>query len=213
MKNLEMTWIFWSMPMTCTALDDTIAFLKGVEGIPIYWVEEPFVENLEGGRKLKDWMVSNGRPNTYYADGERQPNHEVCRQLAGEQKLDVYLPDVVSLGFTPWRTLLPELIESQTLASPHAWGSSMKTYYTSHLAAGLGNICTIEGVTCFSEEIDFGDYQIVGWKTASIRSARVWYETVDMSQIIRQPCHVDQSRISLLLPYQNPNNLAGLHPG
>jgi UDP-3-O-[3-hydroxymyristoyl] glucosamine N-acyltransferase len=32
------------------------------------------------------------------------------------------------------------------------------------LAAGLGNVCTIEGVTCISEEIDFGDYQMIGGK-------------------------------------------------
>jgi L-alanine-DL-glutamate epimerase-like enolase superfamily enzyme len=146
------------------SLEDTISFLNGVEEVPIYWVEEPFVENLEEGRKLKEWMESNGRSGTYYADGERQPDHEVCRQLASEQKLDVYLPDIVGLGFTAWRKLMPELINSNTLASPHAWGSLLKTQYTSHLAAGLGNVCTIEGVTCISEEIDFGDYQMIGGK-------------------------------------------------
>jgi L-alanine-DL-glutamate epimerase-like enolase superfamily enzyme len=146
------------------SLEDTISFLNGVEEVPIYWVEEPFVENLEEGRKLKEWMESNGRSGTYYADGERQPDHEVCRQLASEQKLDVYLPDIVGLGFTAWRKLMPELISINTLASPHAWGSLLKTHYTSHLAAGLGNVCTIEGVTCISEEIDFGDYQMIGGK-------------------------------------------------
>ena len=146
------------------SLDDTIAFLKGVEGIPIYWVEEPFVENLAEGRKLKEWMVANGRSATFYADGERQPNYEVCRQLAREQKLDVYLPDIVGLGFTAWRKLMPELKNINTLASPHAWGCLLKTHYTSHLAAGLGNICTIEGVTCISDEIDFGQYQIIDGK-------------------------------------------------
>ena len=36
----------------------------------------------------------------------------------------------------------------------------LKTHYISHLAAGLGNVVTIEGVTCLSDEIDYGDYKI-----------------------------------------------------
>ncbi len=146
------------------SLKDTLDFLKGVEGVPIYWMEEPFVENIEEGRKLKDWMMVNGRKGTYYADGERQPDVEICLQLAREGKLDVYLPDIVGFGFTPWRNLMPSLIELNTLASPHAWGSLLKTHYISHMAAGLGNVCTLEGVSCLSDEIDFGDYCITDGK-------------------------------------------------
>ena len=40
----------------------------------------------------------------------------------------------------------------------------LKTHYNSHLAAGLGNIVTIEGVTCLSDEVDYGDYKISGGK-------------------------------------------------
>ena len=29
-------------------------------------------------------MMANGRENTYYADGERNPDLEVCKQLAAE---------------------------------------------------------------------------------------------------------------------------------
>jgi D-galactarolactone cycloisomerase len=143
------------------SLQDTIDFLKGVEGIPIYWFEEPFVENLEDGRKLKDWMMANGFEDTYYADGERNPDFDVCMQLAREDKLDVYLPDIAGYGFTPWRKMMPSLKEMNILSSPHAWGSMLKTNYTAHISAGLGNVCTIEGVTCLSDEIDFGDYKII----------------------------------------------------
>jgi D-galactarolactone cycloisomerase len=146
------------------SLQDTLDFLKGVEGVPLYWVEEPFVENLAEGRKLKQWMLANGRENTRYADGEREPDLEVCRQLAGEKILDVYLPDVMGFGFTPWQKLMPTLKEMKTQASPHAWGSLLKTHYAAHLSAGLGNVCTLEGVTCFSDEIDFGNYPIVDGK-------------------------------------------------
>jgi len=146
------------------SLQDTIDFLKGVEGVPIYWMEEPFVENVDEGRKLKKWMMANGREKTYYADGERQPDHEVCLQLAGEGVMDVYLSDIRGYGFTAWRKLMPSLIGMNTLSSPHAWGSGLKTHYISHIAAGLGNVCTIEDVTCMSDEIDYGDYKIVDGK-------------------------------------------------
>ncbi len=146
------------------SLQDTIDFFKGVEGIPIYWFEEPFYENLEDGRKLKDWMMSNGREKTYYADGERNTDIDVCMQLAREDKLDVYLIDIANYGFTPWRKTMPSLKEMNLLTSPHAWGSLLKTNYTAHLSAGLGNVCTIEGVTCLSDEIDFGDYKIIDGK-------------------------------------------------
>jgi L-alanine-DL-glutamate epimerase-like enolase superfamily enzyme len=143
---------------------DTKDFLKGVEGIPIYWMEEPFSETLQEGRDLKEWMMANGRENTYYADGERAPDHDVCLTLAEEGKLDVYLSDIVGYGFTKWRKLMPRLKEMNTLTSPHAWNSMVKTNYISHIAAGLGNVCTIEGATCMSDEIDFGNYQIVDGK-------------------------------------------------
>jgi L-alanine-DL-glutamate epimerase-like enolase superfamily enzyme len=49
-------------------------------------------------------------------------------------------------------------------ASPHSWGNMLKTHYNAHLAAACGNVVTIEGVTCLSDDIDFGDYKIVNGK-------------------------------------------------
>ncbi len=142
------------------SLQDAKDFMRGVENVPLYWMEEPFVENLEEGRQLKDWMMANGREDTFYADGERQPKMDVCMQLAAEKKMDVMLADIVGYGFTRWRRLMPKLIETGTHAAIHAWGSRLKTHYTSHVAAGFGNSCTLEGVTCLSDEIDWGDYPV-----------------------------------------------------
>ena len=66
----------------------------------------------------------------------------------------------IGLGFTPWRQLMPELVEMGISASPHNWGSLLKTHYTSHLHGGLGNLVTIEGVTCTSDDVDFGKYEL-----------------------------------------------------
>lgn len=143
---------------------DTVEFLAGIHDVPIFWVEEPFTEDLEKGRLLRNWMDDNGFSKTFYADGEANPDHELCLEMAEKNILDVYLPDVYGYGFTNWIKLMPELTKRNCLASPHAWGSMLKTHYNAHLAAGLGNIVTIEGVTCLSDEVDFGDYKISGGK-------------------------------------------------
>lgn len=145
-------------------LEDSITFLKGVKGVPLYWFEEPFIEERETGRKLKEWMMSNGFENTFYADGEFRPDFDVCLELGKEQVMDVFLPDTYSYGFSEWIKLMPKLENINMLSSPHCWGDRLKTNYTSHLSAGLGNVCTIEGVTCESDDIEYGDYPIIDGK-------------------------------------------------
>ena len=142
------------------SLQDTIQFFKGIEGIPIYWLEEPFHEDRQASRELKQWMLANGRKDTRYVDGEHQPDLKLVDELLAEKTLDMHLVDIVDYGFSKWVKLMPQLIKYKATASPHTWGSMLKTHYVSHLAAGLGNIATIEGVTCLSDEIDFGDYKI-----------------------------------------------------
>ncbi len=142
------------------SFDDTVMFLEKIGDIPLFWVEEPFREELKAGRNLKQWMNKNGFEKTYYADGEADPDYAVCMQLGKEKIMDVFLDDVFGLGFTGWIKLMPEIKKINMLASPHAWGDRMKSNYITHLSAGLGNIVTIEGVTCLSDDIDYGDYQI-----------------------------------------------------
>jgi len=142
-------------------LKDTFRFLKGVNKVPLYWVEEPFIEEPEAGKKLREWMNKNGFEKTFYADGERRPQFDVCLEMGQNQIMDVFLPDTYGYGFSAWLKLMPKLRKIKMMASPHAWGNRLKTNYTVHLSAGLGNICTVEGVTCLSDDIDYGDYPIV----------------------------------------------------
>lgn len=142
------------------SLEDAIEFLKGVQGIPLFWFEEPFPEDRQKSRSLHDWMHANGFEKTYLADGEFRPDPDFCLELGQEGIIDVNLHDTFGYGFTKWRHLMPKLIATKTLASPHAWGNRLKTHYTAHIAAGLGNCCTVEGVTCESDDIDYGDYPI-----------------------------------------------------
>ena len=143
-------------------LQDTIAFLEGIKGMPLYWIEEPFQEKIEDGRKLRAWMDQNGFEKTKYADGEWvwPDANDVALDMVRHGILNTYLNDIHAYGVTNWLKVMPILKKANADGSPHAWGDQLKTHYTAHLAAGLGNISTIEGVTCISDDIDYGNYPI-----------------------------------------------------
>ena len=145
--------------------DDAKAFLKGIDGIPLYWFEEPFRETVADGRAFRKWMNENGFKDTRYADGEYDADDDVLLELGRSGDLDVYLPDIRGYGgLTRWVNVMPKLAGMGVKASPHTWGSKLKTHYVAHLAAGVGNVDIIEGVTCLSDDIDFGDYPIENGK-------------------------------------------------
>lgn len=140
--------------------DSIIAYLRGVEGIPLFWLEEPFIDNDADWRRVHAWVRANGRGSLLLADGEQNNNFPVLEKLEADGILNVRLCDIVGYGFTRWRALLPRLAATRTLASPHAWGSGLKTVYAAHLLGGLGQGASVEGVTCSHEHVDFGGNRI-----------------------------------------------------
>lgn len=139
--------------------DGFIKYLEGISGIKLFWIEEPFHETVEDYQKLRAYIKS-AKMDTLLADGEADPDQAFLKKLFEQKLLDVQLTDIEGLGFTNWRKMMPELVKTGTLASPHAWGSLLKTYYTAHLAGGLGNTVTIEGVTSESDDIDLSAYTV-----------------------------------------------------
>lgn len=140
-------------------VDRFIQYLQGIAGVQLFWIEEPFHETEADYSKLRQWLKSEGI-TTLLADGEADPNQQQLRQLFEKKLLDVHLTDIEGLGFTNWRKLIPELKQLGAQASPHAWGSLLKTYYTAHLAGGLGNTVTIEGVSSTSDDVDLSCYRL-----------------------------------------------------
>ncbi|MCK5175412.1 MAG: mandelate racemase/muconate lactonizing protein, partial [Planctomycetes bacterium] len=67
---------------------------------------------------------------------------------------------ICGYGFSNWRKLMPQLIDRAIPTSPHTWGNALKSNYTAHLAAGMGNVLTIEGVTCSSADVDLSGYEL-----------------------------------------------------
>ena len=144
------------------SLEDTLAFLNGIKGIPLYWVEEPFPEQVDEGKRLRAWMNDNGFEKTKYADGEwiMPDANDIALEMARQGIVNTYINDIHAYGITNWMKAMPMLKKAKADASPHAWGDRLKTHYTAHLAAGLGNVSTVEGVTCISDDIDYGNYPI-----------------------------------------------------
>lgn len=73
---------------------DTIDFLKSIGDISLLWLEEPFYENYEDGKKLRKWMNENGFSDTLYADGEAKTDHDLCIKMGKEGIMNTYLPDI-----------------------------------------------------------------------------------------------------------------------
>jgi D-galactarolactone cycloisomerase len=143
--------------------DEFIKYLEGIKGIQLFWIEEPFHETMEDYIKLNSWLKDNNL-NPLLADGEARPDEALLRELGSRKLLDVFLQDISGLGFTKWIKLMPEIKTMGLLASPHAWGSAIKTNYISHLSGAFGNTSTIEGVTSTSEDIDLTGYKLKNGK-------------------------------------------------
>lgn len=137
---------------------DAIEFLHRIEGIPLYWFEEPFRESREKNMALRQFMDQE-RPGTLIADGESDPQIPQLMELASQRLIDILQPDVCGYGFTTWRNWLPELVKRGYRASPHAWGDIIKTYYCIHLAAAYPHhIPCVEAVLGSAEGVDDSGY-------------------------------------------------------
>ncbi len=144
-------------------LDQFLRYLDGIGDVPLFWIEEPFPEEREPLQAVRDWLDGSGK-QTLIAEGEAGFDKSMLLELANDGLVDVFLPDLAGLGFSNWRRLMPELIAQDVATSPHTWGSKLKTCYTAHLAAGMGNVVTVEGVSATSDRVDFSVYPIEdGW--------------------------------------------------
>lgn len=134
-------------------------YLSAVLDCELFWVEEPFQESREDLQQLREFLGKQDS-TTLIADGEADPDEPFLLQLSEEGLLDVLLMDVVSYGLTPWRRIMPRLVELGVHASPHAWGLPLKTLYAAQMAAGLGNVITVEGVPGSTLGVDTTGYRL-----------------------------------------------------
>ena len=134
-------------------LDGIRRYLEAVADVGLYWVEEPFTDDADDLAELRAHLDAVS-PATLIAEGETDPDVASLLPIAGRGHLDVLLMDVMSFGLSPWRRIMPTLVELGVSASPHAWGRPLKTIYAAQLAAGLGNVAIVEGVPGVTDGVD-----------------------------------------------------------
>ena len=138
-----------------------LEYLDSALDCGLFWIEEPFQETREDLSRLRDHLDQHSS-RTLISDGELRPDIPFLLELATERLVDVLLMDVLSFGLTHWRSLMPELREIGVLASPHAWGTPLKSLYAAHIAAGLGNAAPVEGVPGTTVAVDDNGYRLEG---------------------------------------------------
>lgn len=90
------------------SVEEFTQYLKGIDGVKLFWIEEPFHESVAEYTYLRDWLKNEGT-QTLLADGEADANQELVMELLRKKLIDVHLRDIEELGFTNWRKLIPIL--------------------------------------------------------------------------------------------------------
>jgi L-alanine-DL-glutamate epimerase-like enolase superfamily enzyme len=139
-------------------LEGFLRYLDAVSDCRLFWVEEPFRENREDLRRLRDFLGERS-PGTLIADGESGVDVGLMLELAREGLVDVLLMDIAGLGFTRWRQLMPAVQETGARISPHTWGEPLKTHYAAQLGAGVGRCVCVEGIPAVIEGVDRSAYR------------------------------------------------------
>ncbi len=162
------------------ALEETLRFVEATKDCELYWFEEPFEENADDLRRLKDAFDRWELP-TRIADGEarRESRHrqglppgpygdytdafvEHLLQLTEQGLVDVLLLDLDIVGYSRWRQIMPEFARLGVPVSPHTWAWTPRPFYAAHLASGLGNVEIVEGIPGQAEGIDYTAFEIKG---------------------------------------------------
>lgn len=153
-------------------VDDFQQYVTAVADCDLYCIEEPFDENLDDYRKLRDHMrkvdcaatVMEGEMRSEAAEeaweyGWYSKRHvERLFALAEEKLVDIINMDLAIVGYTRWRRVMPELVEAGLRASPHTWAGTPRPYYCAQLAAGVGNVDTVEGIPGKATGMDYSAY-------------------------------------------------------
>jgi len=136
-----------------------LSYFQAVANCQLYSIEEPFHENRDDLRRLRD-QIERLSPATKVVEGEVKPDVEFLLELGAEGLVDILNLDIEGYGFTRWRKLARRAIERGLLLSPHTFDLKLKTYYAAHLLAGVGGVSPVEGVIDETEGVDTSLYSV-----------------------------------------------------
>lgn len=124
-----------------------------------FWMEEPFHEDGELYRRLKDWMAGEGL-SVLIADGEGLASPRLL-DWAQQGLVDVIQYDIFSPGFSRWLELGPQLDSWNVRSAPHHYGGFYGNYASPHLAAVIRRFTFVEWDEATVPGIDTSRYHIV----------------------------------------------------
>jgi D-galactarolactone cycloisomerase len=154
------------------AESDFETYVTAVAACDLYCIEEPFDENLDDCRRLRNHM-RKANCNATIVEGEMRSEgadelweygwytrRHVGRlfALAEERLIDIINMDLALVGYTRWRRVMPELVAAGLLASPQTWAGTPRPYYCAQLAAGVGNVDIVEGIPGRATGMDYCAY-------------------------------------------------------
>jgi L-rhamnonate dehydratase len=123
-------------------LNLTKELLNAVSNANIFWIEEPFHEDPELFKDLKQWMGSHNL-QTMIADGEGLAAPFII-DWAKQGLIDVIQYDIRGYGFNKWLELGETLDQANVKSAPHNYGSSYGNYVSCHLAPAIKGFMFVE---------------------------------------------------------------------
>jgi L-alanine-DL-glutamate epimerase-like enolase superfamily enzyme len=160
------------------SVGDFLKYVSAVADCGLDCIEEPFDEHRAGLLRLHEHMQKVGckakiMEGEMRSEAAKEPwrygwyskrHVERLFALAEEGLVDVFNMDLAIVGYTRWRRVMPELAAAGVLASPHTWAGTPRPYYCAHLAAGVGNVHTVEGIPGKATGMDYSAYRFADGK-------------------------------------------------
>jgi L-alanine-DL-glutamate epimerase-like enolase superfamily enzyme len=128
----------------------------------LYWMEEPFPEDIEQYSLLKDRMERAGM-RTFIADGEnlRRPA-EFAPYLRPRRLMDVLQMDIRVGGFLGNLEMARMGDEAGALSVPHNWGSQVGLWMSLHLAKAVPSVVAAEDDRSTCDVLEAEGYEFKG---------------------------------------------------
>ena len=130
----------------------TKEFLAATADCRLYWIEEPFFEDVSFYKNIRQWMKDNGL-NVLFADGEGAALPGIL-EWAEQKTIDIIQYDINSYGFCKWIKLGKRLDKAGVLSAPHNYGSFHGNFTAAHLYPAIKNFAMAEMDECISPGIE-----------------------------------------------------------
>lgn len=139
--------------------DTARRFLDAV-GDRLFFVEEPFPEDANICREMRDWISRRGL-KTKLADGETEHDPQVLANLARTGALDILQPDIRALGLRLQCALSSQIADLPDVKiAAHNWGSYLGTFKMLQLGRGIGNFLIAEVDESRSDLFDDSEWDL-----------------------------------------------------